>query len=623
MSYNEPTDLKKGLGYAEKLISLSQKLGNNTYLRRGYFLKGTKKKALGELGEALEAYFKSAEIAKATNHLVAEGECYVVIADVYSAANNHPNAKDYYKKAIATLRQSNDSVKLASALINAGDELRKIKEYDSALLYFNESLMIVNKIDNVSGKGYSLGGLGMVYTSMGKYDIAETNLVQAIRILEEMEDFSPICDYFISMADIYVHKGNNQAALNYVARSLQLAEQLGQKEQIANASHKLSELYEKTGNTTDALKYFRQYVVYRDSLNNLETVNKMNDLRRNFETEQNKIQLDLVNEQKQNKTRLTVYLAVILGLAIVMLGILINNNMHKQKAYKTLDLQKLETDTQKLKAEEALTELQATQKQLIQSAKMASLGELTAGIAHEIQNPLNFVNNFSDVSVELLDELKQTTNKLTSPDKTDADRVINDLADNLKKISVHGQRADSIVKGMLMHSRTNTGKKEPTDINTLADEYLRLSYHGLRAKDKTFNANFTSHFDDTIGKVELVPQDIGRVLLNLFNNAFYSVNEKKKQGIAGYEPVVSVTTKKMGNKLIIKVKDNGPGIPQTVLDKVFQPFFTTKPTGEGTGLGLSLSYDIINAHDGEIKAETKEGEFAEFIIQLPITRSNV
>ena len=299
------------------------------------------------------------------------------------------------------------------------------------------------------------------------------------------------------------------------------------------------------------------------------------------------------------------------------------NVRQKQAAYDQLQKQKEETERQKLVTEETLVELKLTQKQLIQAAKMASLGELTAGIAHEIQNPLNFVNNFSDVSVELLDELKQRTNKLTGPDKTDADRVINDLTDNLRKISVHGQPADSIVKGMLMHSRTNTGKKEPTDINALADEYLRLSYHGLRAKDKTFNANFTSHFDETIGKVELVPQDIGRVLLNLFNNAFYSVNEKKKQGITGYEPLVSVTTKKMGNKFVIKVKDNGPGIPQKVLDKVFQPFFTTKPTGEGTGLGLSLSYDIINAHGGEIKAETKEGEFAEFIIQLPITRSSV
>src|SRR5688572_18680233 len=241
MSYNETSDLK-GLAYAEELISLSQKLRNSTYLRRGYFLKGTKKREIGELEEALEAYFKSSEIARATNHLIAEGECYVAVADVYSTANNHPNAKHYYKKAITTLRQSNDSVKLASALINAGDDLRKIREYDSALVYFNESFVIVNKIDYVRGKGYSLGGLGMVYAGMGKYDLAEKNLVQAIKILEETEEYSPICDYLISMADVFVHKGANQAALNSVTRSLQIAEQLNQKEQIANASLKLSEL---------------------------------------------------------------------------------------------------------------------------------------------------------------------------------------------------------------------------------------------------------------------------------------------------------------------------------------------------------------------------------------------
>jgi signal transduction histidine kinase len=623
MSYNETRDLKKGLVYAEELISLSKKLGNSTYLRRGYFLKGTKKRATGELEEALEAYFKSAEIAKATHHLIAEGECYVAVADVYSSANNHPTAKDYYKKAIIILRQSNDSVRLASALINAGDELRKIEKYDSAFVYFNESLVIVNKIDYVSGKGYSLGGLGMVYAGMGKYDLAEKNLVQAIKILEETEDYSPVCDYLISMANVYMHKGAHQAALNSVRRSLQLAEQLNQKEQIANASLKLSELYEKTSNPSEALKYYRKHVTYRDSLNNLETVNKMNDLRRDFEMKQNKAELDLINEQKQNKTRLSLYLAIMLSLAIIMLGILVNNNRNKQKAYKNLALQKQEIDQQKAKAQDALTELQFTQKQLIQSAKMASLGELTAGIAHEIQNPLNFVNNFSEVSVELLNELKEgTVNKLSASEKAGADEIINDLADNLKKISDHGKRADSIVKGMLQHSRTSTGKKEPTDINALADDYLRLSYHGVRAKDKEFNVGIKTDFDNRIGKIEIVPQDIGRVLLNLYNNAFYAVKQKSKEGNGAFKPLVSVTTKKLGSKIELSIKDNGAGIPQKLLDKIFQPFFTTKPAGQGTGLGLSLSYDVIKAYGGEVKVETKEGEFAEFIIHLPISNNN-
>ena len=264
--------------------------------------------------------------------------------------------------------------------------------------------------------------------------------------------------------------------------------------------------------------------------------------------------------------------------------------------------------------EKAYHQLKETQAQLIQSEKMASLGELTAGIAHEIQNPLNFVNNFSDVNSELIEELQQEIDK---GNYDDAKAISNDIKENEEKIKHHGKRADAIVKGMLQHSRTSSGVKEPTDINALADEYLRLAYHGLRAKDKSFNANMKTEFDESIGNINVIPQDIGRVILNLITNAFYAVTEKKKLLSDTYEPTVSVSTKKIANKIEIKVKDNGNGIPQKVLDKIFQPFFTTKPTGQGTGLGLSLSYDIIKAHGGEIKVDTKQDEFAEFNIYLP------
>jgi signal transduction histidine kinase len=266
-------------------------------------------------------------------------------------------------------------------------------------------------------------------------------------------------------------------------------------------------------------------------------------------------------------------------------------------------------------------ELKSTQAQLIQSEKMASLGELTAGIAHEIQNPLNFVNNFSEVNKELLTELKDEIDK---GNIDEAKTIADDVIDNEEKIIHHGKRADAIVKGMLQHSRSSTGVKEPTNINALADEYLRLAYHGLRAKDNSFNATMKTDFDESIGKINIIPQDIGRVLLNLYNNAFYAVAEKKKTADTNYEPTVSVTTKASlssgegRGEVLISVSDNGNGIPQKAIDKIFQPFFTTKPTGQGTGLGLSLSYDIVKAHGGEIKVETKEGEGTEFIIQLPI-----
>ena len=280
------------------------------------------------------------------------------------------------------------------------------------------------------------------------------------------------------------------------------------------------------------------------------------------------------------------------------------------------DFNKLEAAKQQV--ENTLTDLKQAQTQLVQSEKMASLGELTAGIAHEIQNPLNFVNNFSEVSKELLDEMKE---ELATGNPQQAIEIAADVIQNLEKINHHGKRADAIVKSMLQHSRSGSSKKEPADINGLADEYLRLAYHGLRAKDKSFNAKFETEFDNNIGKINIISQDIGRVLVNLINNAFYAVSERKKQESNGYEPTVTVFTKKTDDKIEIRVKDNGNGIPQKVLDKIFQPFFTTKPTGQGTGLGLSLAYDIVTkGHGGELKVETKEGEGSEFIIQLPVSK---
>ena len=278
-----------------------------------------------------------------------------------------------------------------------------------------------------------------------------------------------------------------------------------------------------------------------------------------------------------------------------------------------------------LKTEElynSLRNLQDTQQQLIQAAKMASLGELTAGIAHEIQNPLNFVNNFSEVSNELVDEMNTEIDK---GDLKEIKVIAADIKQNLEKINHHGKRADAIVKGMLQHSRSSSGVNELTDINALADEYLRLAYHGLRAKDKSFNAITKTDFDNSIEKINVIPQEIGRVILNLINNAFYALDEKKKSSYSAaadsedkYDPTVTVSTKKNNGKIEIRVADNGNGIPQKVLDKIFQPFFTTKPTGQGTGLGLSLSYDIVKAHGGELKVETKQGEGSEFTILLTI-----
>jgi signal transduction histidine kinase len=324
-----------------------------------------------------------------------------------------------------------------------------------------------------------------------------------------------------------------------------------------------------------------------------------------------KQELDAQRKEEQNKMGMTALAAVIVVFLLVAF-FLWRNNRQKQRVNSLLQ-------SKNIQIENTLKDLRSTQAQLIQAEKMASLGELTAGIAHEIQNPLNFVNNFSEVNKELIEEVKNERLKDKSErDEAMENQLLNDIEQNLEKITYHGKRADTIVRGMLQHSRTSSGHKELTDLNALADEYLRLAYHGLRAKDKSFNAKLETDFDPSVGKINIVPQDIGRVILNLINNAFYAVNEKQKPEGDKFEPCVSVWTKKLNDRIEIIVKDNGDGIPQSIIDKIFQPFFTTKPTGQGTGLGLSLAYDIAKAHGGEIKVESKENEFTRFIFQLPI-----
>ena len=614
LSFNEVKDLNLSLKYAEELINLSINTKNSKFLHSGYFQKGNKKRLLGDLEEALNAYFKSAEVARAENNVRGEGNAYGAIADIYSISNNHPNARLYYKKAIAILRKSNDSVALASAILNAGEEFMNSRIYDTAYVYFKESKIIFQKCDYLAGKAYSIGNIGMVYANRGESNLAEKNIKEAIEILEVLEDYYPICVYLISMADIYIEKGDYGRALNYTMRSLTLALRYGLKEQIRDASLKLSELYERSGNPAESYKYYKNYIIYRDSLNNIKTVQSMANLRTDFEVSQKQLEVDMLNQQKQKQRWLLLSIASILFSAFILLFVLYRNNKNKQKANALLQ-------KQKEKVEATLTILKSTQSQLIQSEKMASLGELTAGIAHEIQNPLNFVNNFSEVSKELLDEMK---GELVTGNLELATELADDVIQNLQKINHHGKRADAIVKGMLQHSHSSNGVKEPTNINALANEYFRIAYHGLQAKDKSFRATMKTDFDQTIGKIDVIQEDIGKVILNLIQNAFYAVDEKKKQQPAGYEPTVTVSSAVVipppggARGVIISVKDNGNGIPKEALEKIFQPFFTTKPTGQGTGLGLSMAYDIVKAHGGELKVETSKGEFTLFEFTLPV-----
>jgi two-component system, NtrC family, sensor kinase len=618
LAFNEVEDLRLAVQYAEELIAEATAAGDNQFLYRGYFQKGNKKRQSGDLPEALEAYFKSAEIANKAKLTEWEALAYAGIADVYGISNRHDDAMDYYRKAIATLRIANDSVQLASIILNAGEEFRLNKFYDSALIYFGEAKTIFERKKYPAGIAYAYGNTGMVYANLGNNGLAEKNFSIAIPLLENQEDYYPICDYLLSMCDMYVQKKERKVALNYALSSLDLAEHHHLKEQIRNASLKASDLYQSDGNFEKSLGYFKEYVQYRDSIDNLRAVEKMAELQSNFKLSRKQAEVNLLNRQKELQRFFLIVSLIVLVVIGGLVVVLFRNYRQKQKAFTLLGLEKAVTEKQRDQTNIALEKLQRTQAHLVQSEKLASLGQLTAGIAHEIQNPLNFVNNFSEVNAELIVELQEANKKGNS---AAVQAISEELSRNEEKISHHGKRADAIVKGMLQHSRPGEREKKPTDINALANEYFRLAYHGQRVKDKSFITAMHTDFDPLAGEINIIPQEIGRVILNLVNNAFYAVSAKSKESHSDFIPSVTVGTKREINQFNLFVKDNGIGIPSQVKDNIFQPFFTTKGPGIGTGLGLSISYDIVKAHGGEIKVESEEGEGTEFSVILPIDRA--
>jgi len=452
-----------------------------------------------------------------------------------------------------------------------------------------------------------LNDMTSVFFETENQEMELSTIRQCLEIAASINDFTILSLAYYHLGDIYFRKNSIDSALIFFKKSLAFAEKSGYRKYLSSTLGYLGDVYIRKK------MYGQAKLNYTKGLSYTKEKNDSLGFKRDIDIAEQLYLKELEKENLQSKNRLRTY-AFLTGLGIFLLVALLlyRNNLQKQKVNIIL--------------EKTLSDLKATQTQLIQSEKMASLGELTAGIAHEIQNPLNFVNNFSEVNKEMLEELKAERLK-PKADRDEAleDEIINDVMANEEKISHHGKRADAIVKGMLQHSRSSSGTKEPTDINALADEYLRLAYHGLRAKDKSFNSNFETDFDKSIGKISIVPQDMGRVILNLVTNAFYAVNEKRKTESGrlkaeskAYEPTVSISTKKLRDSVEIRVNDNGNGIPASVKEKIFQPFFTTKPTGQGTGLGLSLSYDIVKAHNGKLNVETNENEGTTFIILLPV-----
>ena len=573
--------------------------------------------SLGDYVKCFQLFFKVIRLDESINNIPGVAIAYNNIGSAYVEKQDYLKALPYLQVGLKKWKVYSSTHKLivlnerklnALLFINIAEVFLYTHKIDSANYYLQLCYPDAKKnhfpdlLDNIERD------LGEVETARGNKGDALYYYRDAVAIATGIEDVEMLSITYLSTANLY-HKYKQQDSSEYYAqKALETASAEKYLQDVLNAGKVLYTYYDEDGNLQQAYKYLKITTATKDSLFSQDKVKQLLSL--DFDEKQRQRDIEAAQIAYRDQVRTYAFIA---GLIVLLLLVFIfwRNSRQRKRANLLLQDQKEEIET-------ALEKLQLTQKQLIQSEKMASLGELTAGVAHEIQNPLNFVNNFSEVNIELIDEMEV---ELANGDKDEAISILEVVKQNLEKIRHHGSRADGIVKGMLQHSRAGSDIKEPTDVNKLADEYLRLAFHGLRAKDKSFNAEMITHFADKMPLVNIVPQDIGRVLLNLFTNAFYAVQQKEKTAGPGYKPTVELTTfAPPSGGWGAKVKDNGIGIPDAIKEKVMQPFFTTKPTGEGTGLGLSLSYDIIvKGHGGKIDIITKEGEYTEFIIEIPAT----
>jgi two-component system, NtrC family, sensor kinase len=548
---------------------------------------GVTYRELANYDKALEYLYESLALARAIRVVLMEGYNMNIIGSIYFETEDYNQALTYFKQALLIRQESGDQWGEAGSLDSIGFTYFKLENYTEAAEYCKKSLAITKETGDKKGEANSLLHLAQIYAKKRNVSESAKFSNESLHIRKASGDRHGEAEILLFLAELYLSQvtgAEKNKIPQWLTAALNLSAEIKAYDLVSKTQFHLYEYYKNEKDFNTAIKHLELHIQFEKDLHKNSIKQKVLNLEISYKAEEAKKEAEAVRQQNEELTRLNK-----------------------------------EIEAQKQKVETTLSELKSTQAQLIQSEKMASLGELTAGIAHEIQNPLNFVNNFSEVNKEMLEELKaERLRPKAERDEQTESEIIEDVIANEEKINHHGKRADSIVKGMLQHSRQTKGIKEPTDINALCDEYLRLSYHGLRAKDKNFNADFKTDLDNSIGKINIVPQDIGRVLLNLITNAFYAVDEKKEMQIDKYEPTVAVSTKKIRDKIEISIADNGNGIAKNILDKIFQPFFTTKPTGQGTGLGLSLAYDIVKAHGGEIKVEAREGEGSEFIIELPI-----
>ncbi|MGK0426597.1 MAG: signal transduction histidine kinase [Ulvibacter sp.] len=639
----------------KKSLLFFEKAGNKKYIATLWLQQSITQRYMGNNGDALENGIEALQIAREIKDTLLMTDVLLANGFNYMLTGNFSEAREVQEEALEITIRTKDSIGISTVYNDLAVTATQSGNFDDALKNHREALDLRKKLHDDLGIGISYSYIATILKIQGKLEKALLNARESKKYTDKYGDFRFMLQSYLDIGEIYLELGDYERALENYNDALNIAEEKESIDmQVISLTH-IGEALRLLGNNEAALiKLYkaerialsRDFQFRRDIYSGIvATYISQKDYKNAFENQLIYQQLNdsiIVAQKAEKITKLTQKLIYDNQKALQKASqdkeiAIKESQIKQQKLVRNLSMIGLlagvvisfilflkfkEKRRLNLALEESLSNLKATQGQLIQSEKMASLGELTAGIAHEIQNPLNFVTNFSEVSNELIDEMNEEIEK---GDIEEARLIASDIKQNLEKINHHGKRADGIVKSMLQHSRSSTGKKEPTDINKLADEYLRLAYHGLRAKNQSFNAILETNYDANIGQLEVITQDLGRVILNLITNAFYACNEKNssfdKATEAGYKPTVYISTKKNTDSIEIKVTDNGNGMSEAVKEKIFQPFFTTKPTGQGTGLGLSMSYDIISkSHEGELKVETIIGKGTTFTIILPTNK---
>jgi signal transduction histidine kinase len=613
--YYQNVNQRKALDYFDEAMAAAIRTNDSLQIANIHYSMGFTHSAALELPQALENYLQATRIYEDLNDTWRLVNTHMSIVNLYINNKDVEKQSYYLDRAEAILLKENDSSQLSTFYTQKGVIYDQQSKLDSAVVFLRKSLLIAEKIKDSSAIGSAQINLGLTFKHQGNNQEALEQFNKALELFMVQKEPFTLGIVYNNIGSTYAQLKNYSQAQKNFNLSIKYAKEAGSQPILLENYKNLASMYGSSASYKNQADYLNKYYTLKDSLYTIEKENQLTQLESDYVIEKKNLELETKDLELQKKQAQSTTYIVLFIFSLLILALLILYYKKSRKKNQLLTTKNTLINEQKTTLEHTLNHLKATQSQLIQSEKMASLGELTAGIAHEIQNPLNFVNNFSEVSNELIDEM---TEELDKGEIEEAKDISRDIKQNLEKIIHHGKRADGIVKGMLQHSRASNGKKEPTDLNALADEYLRLAYHGLRAKDKSFNAQLVTDFDEGIGKVNIVPQDAGRVVLNLLTNAFYAVHEKAKENVKNFEPTVSISTKKSKDKVILEVRDNGNGIPDSVKEKIFQPFFTTKPTGQGTGLGLSLSYDIVKGHGGELIVETKEYDGTKFSILLPL-----